>query len=283
MKARRYPGSTRVHRAILGAAALLVPRSERKEWLTEWESELWCLLKGHHCNVRFSRLYAFRFCLGSFKDAIWMRRNNLNPTGSDSIWLRSPLQCLTFLSAMALGTSLVALREALLQPPYTARAFMYGQFWLIAVALFVLPATTAFSLGEYPPTLHSPGGAVWLRRWIFLGAKFVLLLPIVFCGTLDFGLIIASTGVTPHAMLVGYILTFRWVLIDQRKRCPVCLDVLTNPIRIGQPSHTLLDWYGTELMCSKGHGLLHVPETPTSSYDTQRWLYLDSSWRGLFS
>jgi hypothetical protein len=108
-------------------------------------------------------------------------------------------------------------------------------------------------------------------------------IPIVFCGTLDFAPIIASTGVEPYAMLVGYILAFRWMLIDQRRRCPVCLRVLTGPVRIGQPSHTVLDWYGTELMCAKGHGLLHVPDTPTCSFDTQRWLYLDSSWQGLFS
>ena len=73
----------------------------------------------------------------------------------------------------------------------------------------------------------------------------------------------------PQATLIGYVLAFRWVLIDQRRRCPVCLQLLINPIRIGQPSHIMLDWYGTELMCSKGHGLMHVPETPTSSYSTQ--------------
>ena len=44
----------------------------------------------------------------------------------------------------------------------------------------------------------------------------------------------------------------------------------------------LLAWYGTELICVKGHGLLHVPEIPTSSYSRQRWLRLDPSWRELF-
>jgi len=180
-------------------------------------------------------------------------------------------------------TSLVALREAMLQPPYTGRAFLLGQLVLIAVALLILPSTTTFGLGEYPPTPHSPSWAARPRRWIFLLVKFALLVPIVFCGTLDFGLIIASTGVEPHAMLVGYILAFRWMLIDQRRRCPVCLEVLTGPVHIGQSSHTVLDWYGTELMCRKGHGLMHVPDTPTCSFSTQRWIYLDSSWRSLFS
>jgi len=41
-------------------------------------------------------------------------------------------------------------------------------------------------------------------------------------------------------------------------------------------------WYGTEFLCLKGHGLLHVPEIPTT-YNTQRWMDLDASWGSLFS
>jgi hypothetical protein len=81
---------------------------------------------------------------------------------------------------------------------------------------------------------------------------------------------------------LGYILGFRWLLIDQRRRCPVCLRILTNPTRIGHASRTFLEWYGTELICRKGHGLLHIPEIPGSCYGPQRWLYLDPSWRSLF-
>jgi hypothetical protein len=57
--------------------------------------------------------------------------------------------------------------------------------------------------------------------------------------------------------------------------------VLTNPTSIGEPSRTLLEWYGTELICGRGHGLLHVPEI-RNSYSEQRWLHLDSSWSSLF-
>ena len=31
------------------------------------------------------------------------------------------------------------------------------------------------------------------------------------------------------------------------------------------------------------HGLLHIPEIPTSWFSTQRWLYLDPSWSSLFT
>jgi hypothetical protein len=58
----------------------------------------------------------------------------------------------------------------------------------------------------------------------------------------------------------------------------VCLHLLSHPVRIGEASHTFLDWYGTEFVCARGHGLLHVGEVRTSCYAPQRWLYLDPSW-----
>ena len=279
-------GSTSIYRVMLRGAALLVPHSEREEWLMEWESELWhfvnCSGSAVDSSNQSDRNVA-RFCLGSFRDAMWIRRNHSDLTHGDRLWLRSPVQCAAVLVTLATLTWLIAHLESLLQPPYTGRPFMLGQLFAIGAALLLLRIGTTFTLGEYPATLHSRTRATRLHRWIFLAFKIALILLIVFFGTLDLGPVIASEGVRPHATIIGYVLAFRWVLIDQRRRCPVCLRLLTNPVRIGQPSHTMLDWYGTELICSKGHGLLHVPETRTSAYGTQRWLYLDSSWRGLFS
>jgi len=56
----------------------------------------------------------------------------------------------------------------------------------------------------------------------------------------------------------------------------VCLRRLTNPIFFGEASHAFLDWYGTELICSEGHGMMHVPAIPTSSYSEPRWVTLDA-------
>lgn len=254
--------------ALLFSAALLVPRSAREEWLAEWRSELWYLL---HASIREQPL---RFCLGSFRDAGWQRRNDVNRASRQLLCFRSPLQCITFLTVLAVIAVLVALPSL-----HGQERFMWVSLTNLGIALLILPVTTTLALGEYPLPAHNTR----LRRWFFLGLKFVLIVPIVFCGTLDFGPFIASAGIRPLITLIGYILAFRWVLIDQRQRCPVCLRLLTNPVRIGQPSHTVLDWYGTELVCLKGHGFLHVAETPTSSYSTQRWLYLDSSWQSLFS
>jgi hypothetical protein len=160
--------------------------------------------------------------------------------------------------------------------------FMLAGFVMFLVSLLVLAATTPLALGEYPTNRYSPPGAMKRFRWIFFAVKIAFLLVTVCCGSLDLASI-TSLSILPYGLLVGLILALRWALIDQRQRCPVCLRLLTNPTRIGGPSQTFLEWYGTELMCAQGHGLLYVPEIPTSCYSTQRWQYLDPSWSGLFS
>ncbi|HXB69160.1 MAG TPA: hypothetical protein VNY05_13000 [Candidatus Acidoferrales bacterium] len=148
-------------------------------------------------------------------------------------------------------------------------------------SLLILSATTPLALGEYPANHYSPPGVMRLRRWVFLVIKIALLLTIICCGSLDLASIV-SVNFYPTGWLAGLILGLRWALIDQRQRCPVCLRMLGNPTRIGGPSRTLLEWYGTELICAQGHGLLYVPEIPTSCCSTQRWQYLDPSWSSLF-
>ena len=150
---------------------------------------------------------------------------------------------------------------------------------ILAMALLILSATTSFHLGEYPALARRPR----FRRWLFLGAKVGLVVPVVIFGSLSLAPLLGKAGLQPHATLIGHILALRWVLTDQRRRCPVCLRLLTNPVRIGQASQTFLEWYGTELICAHGHGLLHVPEIPTISFRTQRWLAMDPSWQSLFS
>jgi hypothetical protein len=159
----------------------------------------------------------------------------------------------------------------------------------LAAALITLPATTALPLGEYPR--HS-GRLPWAgkgRRWIFLSSKFLLVVPLVFLTSIDVAYGVPSLGCTTAQYIqlaisfFGLLFAFRWILQDQRKRCPLCLRVLSNPARVGQASRNFLAWNGTELICSGGHGLLHIPELPTSWFGTQRWLYLDPSWGSLFT
>lgn len=165
--------------------------------------------------------------------------------------------------------------------PLSEPQVLIALLMVMGVSAVILPTVTSLSLGEYPADRHALSQPAEARRWIFLAAKIALVLPITFLGSIDLFSLIAN-GLQAHGMLVGTVVGLRWVLIDQRRRCPVCLRVLSNPTSIGEPSRTLLEWYGTELVCGRGHGLLHVPEI-RNSYSQQRWLHLDSSWSSLFS
>lgn len=157
------------------------------------------------------------------------------------------------------------------------------------LALLALPAITSVSLGEYSPTPHRTSWSRRLYRWSFLCVKIAMLLPIVYFASMDLGYAF-TTPYSNSAIYIQLVSTFilclfglRWVLQDQRKRCPVCLRRVEHPAEVGQASRTFLAWNGTELMCMDGHTLLHVPGMPTSWFGTQRWLYLDTSWEFLFA
>lgn len=165
-----------------------------------------------------------------------------------------------------------------------------GSNFILAMllALLALPATTALPLGEVPRHRGPMPRAAHVRRWLFLASKAGLLIATVFLTSiaLAYGL---GTSDTAHICIEGatsfsaLLLGFRWILQDQRRRCPECLLRLSNPARVGQPSCNFLAWNGIEWFCARGHGLLHIPELPTSWFSTQRWLCLDPSWSSLFS
>ncbi len=160
----------------------------------------------------------------------------------------------------------------------------------VLMACLALPATTSLPLGEYPQASNRLSWSTRLRRWSFLASKLVLLLPIVYFVSIDLAYLegvgrrdaLSAQTIQLAASFALCLFGLRWVLRDQRQRCPVCLGKLTHPARVGQTSRTFLDWNGTELICVGGHGLLHIPEMPTSWFSTQRWLYLDPSWEVLF-
>jgi hypothetical protein len=157
----------------------------------------------------------------------------------------------------------------------------------LLLACLALPATTALPLGDYPRYRGRMVFRVSARRWSFLCLKLVLLLALVYFATIAIAWGPAWAGSTCVFLQVitafpALLFGFRWCLQDQRRRCPECLRRLSSPARVGQASCNFLSWNGTELFCVRGHGLLHIPELPTSWFGTQRWLCLDSSWRCLF-
>jgi hypothetical protein len=164
-------------------------------------------------------------------------------------------------------------------------AFLFAVF----LAILALPGTTSVSMGEFSISFHQLSWSKRLCRWTFLGIKLALLLPIAYFASLDFtysfATIYSPDSVMIHTALSFFIciLGFRWALLDQRRRCPVCLRRVAHPAQVGYSSQTFLAWNGTELVCMGGHTLLHIPGLETSWFSTQRWLYLDTSWDFLFA
>ncbi len=132
------------------------------------------------------------------------------------------------------------------------------------------------------------------KRAAFFAAKTGLALVLVFTAGLEWSrsessVLFGSQDPASGPFLVWlYVLgamgVFSWSLADQRARCRVCLRLLCFPVRIGCPGCLLLDWSGTELLCTEGHGVLHVPHlAPSWDEESEHWISLDESWRGLFA
>ena len=259
---------------VLRAASLLAPSDQRAEWVKEWRSELWYI----------PRRRAMLFSLGAFRDALWLRRNNLSPAASPRIHLESPFRCLAFLAVLAAASIfiLVQLPVPHLEPSSTLRVrdLPGACIGMLLLSCLYLPGTLAVwreSANRHPMPWLSR-----LRRGIFLALKVALLQPVMLCGFFV-QLILPLGGLGGLWFPVAFILVLRWVITDQQRRCPVCLRLLTAPVRIGAPSRTFLEWYGAESACSHGHGLLHVSENVSSYSRRSQWLSLDDSWRDLFA
>lgn len=258
--------------AMLRAASWLAPGDRRGEWLGEWRAELWYV----------PRRGATRFCLGAFRDALWVRRNCANPARGG--YLESPVRCLAVLAALAMASILVTVclsGPLKLKPMYAhmgARDLPIGCLMTLAISCVLLPATGAAARtpGRHPMPVFSR-----LRRGVFLALKIVLVQPAMACGFVLWILIAPMAPFALFGILGACVLALRWVISDQRNRCPVCLRLLTSPVRIGTPAETFLEWYGAESVCSRGHGLLHASEISASYAGEPQWLHLDASWSGL--
>jgi hypothetical protein len=124
------------------------------------------------------------------------------------------------------------------------------------------------------------------RFWWFLLAKTILLLTLLVTVWLELMLGIHDpvTGLlSSWVFLLVCVFAAIMILLDQRRRCPVCLHRLSLPVSMGTYSSPLLDPASTELLCDQGHGVLTVPGTETSASAEERWTALDESWRELFT
>lgn len=161
--------------------------------------------------------------------------------------------------------------------------------FVILLSFIALPAASTLSVAEYSFNNHRPSWTRELVRRAFFGAKILLILGITYFASLDLtywpdtGYMSGAVVIQFFSSLIICLVGLRWAIQDQRQRCPICLRRAKHPARVGLVSMTFLAWNGTELMCTGGHALLHVPGVPTSWFSTPRWLYLDTSWESLFA
>jgi len=163
--------------------------------------------------------------------------------------------------------------DSILSRPMTS----LGPF-LIAFALAVLVC----ALGYWTVRGGILAGAFWLAKTaLFAGA--------IFLAAFEFGGAASVTGnggsTAAAAMAIWWLpvagaLLFRWTWNDQRIRCRECLRRLVLPLRIGEGSRMLLEPGGTEMTCSRGHGVLFTADGDSIA-PRDRWYRLDGSWRQL--
>ena len=136
------------------------------------------------------------------------------------------------------------------------------------------------------------GDAPWeaLRYWAFFPLKTFLLLALMTVAgaelaarnalALQASKFVVSLVVDWASVLVT-VLVVRWAILDQSRRCPVCLRRLALPVSSGSWGSSIFEPATTELLCDQGHGSLWYGEAPTTLGEIRRWIKLEDSWREL--
>lgn len=181
-------------------------------------------------------------------------------------------------------------------------AFLDEAIWIpaqifaisVAVSALLLFIVSRVRLRHVRAALNHPNRRALIRRVGFWVGKTSLALAFVFVAGLewtrsDSAILFGSQDPANGPFLLwlyvlGAMAVLFWSVADQQARCRVCLRLLCFPVRIGCPGCLLLDWSGTELLCTEGHGVLHVPHMASSWEEEHgRWIALDDSWKELFA
>ncbi len=138
---------------------------------------------------------------------------------------------------------------------------------------------------------QTPGDA--RKYWFFFGAKSVMLLTVMAVIGVEFAARNALALRVPYrfvvslfidwASILATLFTLRWAILDQSRRCPVCLRRLGTTITSGSWSSSLLEPASTEMLCDQGHGSLCFTGSYSTLGEIRRWITLDESWRELIA
>ena len=290
--------------SLLWLAALWVPASLREDWQREWRAELWQLGQK---PVRMRSRRAFDRCSlmhGLITDAFWLRIDDFRGREQPDGRRGSARWCLQML---AWSCTACTVAECLLAGSWRSLVTAVSDHFLGCFIYVVIPGIlVAIATSNLRPRrcdrkrsrLDQTGLAATslagflpahLRWNLFLAAKITLTLTWSFL--LSANITLAAHMLIGHwadwvellATALGVILSLRWALLNQERRCQHCLRMLSEPTRVGFASRNFLDWNGMELYCADGHGLLHVTEMEGSWCWYDLWVELDPTWHGLFS
>jgi len=262
-------GLSRFDCSMLGVVQFIVPIDDRSEWRRTWHAELWHMrhLKAYRRN---------RLSFGLIFDALWLRIES---------WRRAYVGTVSLcLAALASLCVVATFMMVILAGSWAGAATYLGirlPHFIAGSPLLVVVAYAEFTMSNTRHTEHGSPSKFnfWLKCKLFLFAKTTLLLLLSFLlsadllQTLHASFPITSDLLQIFTFVVLSLLGLRWSFLDQQTRCKQCLRALTTPVRVGRPSHNLLEWNGTELLCPDGHGHLSVPEMETSWCQSSRWTF----------
>lgn len=275
---------------LLRCSALLVPSLDRENWFAEWKGELTYVLRRRRSGP------ALLFAFGSLQDAAWLGWDRVQTATAKRLRSPSWIVCLGRLLALLAFTCVCSrLEPGFTQAPFADRydvrvdASLYHIALQIFMALAALPAITSLDPGRYPKEFSTGARVREAAFWLFLVSKALMVI-----GTCHFvGLLVTHLGesaailsnsleayrairdgLTPLQFLVTFsscLYGLRWVLEDQRRRCPVCLHCLGSLQTHGGRARIFLSVSCSEKFCVNGHGSLIVPDFQTSWLATHLW------------
>jgi hypothetical protein len=257
----------RTDRMLLRASLRLTPPDDRENWLRCWQAELW---HRHHLRDA-STTGAADLYAGLIRDALWLRGESWRIALTGTAVL-----CLLVLSTLLLLTSLPLL--VLTGTPHALMLFLIaaGPRFLCEASLVTIVSFATAS--QYIEHAARAATLTQLRTRLFEAAKLASVLAIAFLLSTDVFQPIEATHcflaeiLQPLAFVLLALCGLRWSFQDGDGRCKHCLRALASPARVGRPSWNFLDTNGTELLCTRGHGLLSIPQIETSWRRSSRWI-----------
>jgi hypothetical protein len=200
---------------------------------------------------------------------------------------RSELQTLAFRSSRFRGGAfrVVPLTESL-RPSLQFILFSWTAGVFLAMGIAVIQWARSWTSGTQKRLELT-------KYWFFFAAKSTMLLSILLLVGVEAAArntlalhapyrFAFSLGIDWVSILVSLFI-LRWAMLDQSRRCPVCLRRLGTAVSSGSWSSSLLEPASTELLCDQGHGSLHFSGSYSALGEIRRWITLEESWRELIT